>query len=71
MSIASRRLDGDHLAERKRRRVLLRALPVGLPALRRVDAAESDHLAAAGPEDADRVAVGDADDLAGEGLRRC
>jgi hypothetical protein len=70
MSITPCRLDGDHLPERERRRVLLRALPVSLPALRGVDAAEPDHLATAVPEHADRVAVGDADDRAGEGLRR-
>jgi hypothetical protein len=58
VAVALGYLDGDQLAERERRRVLLRSLAVGLAALRGVDAAQPDHLGAAGPEDGERVAVG-------------
>jgi hypothetical protein len=70
VTIAARRLDGDQLPERERRRVLFRAVSVGLATLRRVDANEPDDLGSAAPKDGERVAVGDADDPAGERLGR-
>jgi hypothetical protein len=71
VTIAAGRLDRDHLPERERRRKVPRALTVGLPALWRINPAEPDDLRSADPKDADRVAVGDADDAAGERLGRC
>jgi hypothetical protein len=52
--------------------MLLRAISVGLTALRRIDAREPDPvLPVRGVENGDRVAVGDRDDFADQFRRRC
>jgi hypothetical protein len=70
VAIAAHDPHRDDLAKGQGRRGLFRPVPGGLPLLGRVDPVEAHAHGVALPEHRQRIAVGDADDLADELLGR-